>query len=162
MVLPRSAFDQQLGVLREHIIQLGEMVDRAIQDSVTALYDHNLELARQVDQGDAKINTLRYEIEEEAYKLVALQQPNSSDMRLLMAGVSIASNLERMADHAAGIARLTLRVGDSQVPVPAEFHQMSDTARKMLQDSMTAFRTQDQTLVRAVIATDKTVDELHR
>src|SRR5215468_6628731 len=146
MGAPRSTFDQQLGVLRDRIVHLSDMVDQAIQDSITALYDHNLDLAHQVDQGDAKINTLRYDIEEEAYKLVALQQPNSGDMRLLMAGVSIAVNLERMADHAAGIARLTLRVGDAQVPVPAEFHQMSDTARKMLQDSMTAFRTQDQTL----------------
>jgi phosphate transport system protein len=67
-----------------------------------------------------------------------------------------------MADHAAGIARLTQRVGDTKVPVPAEFHQMSDTARQMLRDSMTAFKTNDQTLVRAVVATDNTVDALHR
>src|SRR5258708_14960201 len=101
MTSTRSRFDYELKKLQKDLLHLSEMVSQAIESSVTALYEHDLDLAKQVDQDDARINKLRLDIEESVYTLVALQQPIATDMRLLMAGITIVPNLELMGDHAA-------------------------------------------------------------
>ena len=68
--------------------------------------------------GDAEINALRFRIEEDCLALIATQQPAAGDLRIVMAAFSIVSDLERMADHAAGIARIVLRMGDEPLLKP--------------------------------------------
>lgn len=163
MITTRSVFDRQLCTLREEVQQLSEMVAQSLTLSAAALQKHDLATARLVDQADARINAQRFEIEEQAYKLLALQQPNASDMRAIVATVSVVTNLERMGDHAAGIARLVLRMGDSAcLEVPPEFSKMADLGLAMLHDSITAFVTHDQILARSVVARDGQVDQLHK
>src|SRR5579864_8298610 len=124
MTSTRSRFDYELKKLQKDLLHLSEMVSQAIESSVTALYEHDLDLAKQVDQDDARINKLRLDIEESVYTLVALQQPIATDMRLLMASITIVTNLERMGDHAAGIARIAQRIGkDPVIPIPANFKE---------------------------------------
>ncbi len=163
MTTTRTHFDYQLTKLQNDVIQLGEIVEQAIAGSVTALGEHDLTLAKQIDTDDATINKLRLDIEEQAYALVALQQPNSADMRLLMASTSIATNLERMADHAAGIARLTERIGaNASAPMPDIFQEMATSTQQMLRDLITAFKTRDEKLARLVITVDDQIDALDR
>ncbi len=163
MITTRSVFDRQLCSLRERVQQLSELVAQSITLSITALQKHDLDVARLIDRADAQINAHRFEIEEQAYQLLALQQPNASDMRAIVATVSIVTNLERMGDHAAGIARLVLRMGNCQtLEMPPEFAQMAQLDLAMLTDSITAFVTHDQILARSVVARDGEVDRLHK
>ena len=163
MTSTRSRFDYELKKLQKDLLHLSEMVSQAIESSVTALYEHDLDLAKQVDQDDARINKLRLDIEESVYTLVALQQPIATDMRLLMASITIVTNLERMGDHAAGIARIALRIGkDPVIPIPANFKEMAHIAQNMLHNAMAGLERRDQELERQVITEDATVDKLHK
>src|SRR5690348_1332445 len=108
----RSVFDKQLYDLQCGVQQTAELVVQQIMQATTALQNRDLGIARQVDVFDQTINLKRYELEEKCYAMLALQQPNSHDMRRIVGTVSIVTNLERMGDHAAGIARLILRIGN--------------------------------------------------
>jgi|SRR5581483_1903575 phosphate transport system protein len=159
----RSVFDHQLNELRDNVLHLSELIVAQVQQATLALRDRDMALARRVDVFDATINRMRYEIEEQCYTLLALQQPNSHDMRSLVATISVVTNLERMGDHAAGIARLVLRMDGMTCYIPVgEFEKMADIAVANLRDAMTALATEDKILARAVISRDAEIDELHK
>ncbi len=159
----RVTFDRQLSNLSARVETLAQMVAGSIEDSITALKQHNLELARRVDCYDAEINRVRFEIEEDAYRLLALQAPVSHDMRFIVATISVVTNLERIGDHAAGIARLVLRMGENPFPMQLpEFDAMAATLKAMLGDAIQAYTRQDQPIADSVIARDVAIDRLHK
>lgn len=163
MTTIRTAFDRQLELLRDSVVDLSQMVSQAISESMAALRQHDVELARQVDQSDKQTNAKRFEIEGAAYTLIALQQPNAGDMRAIVSAASIATNLERIGDHAAGIARLVLRMDDPRaIEVPSEFEQMAEIAQAMLHEAMTAYISRDKTRATSVITRDREIDQLHK
>lgn len=119
-------------------------------------------IAQRVHEFDAALNTLRYEIEERSYTLLALQQPNSGDMRRIVGAVSIATNLERMGDHAAGIARLVLRMNPEAVVINIpEFKDMTTLATTNLRSAMLALGNHDAPLARQIVRSDNAIDALH-
>jgi phosphate transport system protein len=161
----RSVFDRQLAKLQDDVLNLAAAVEHQLQEAIGALHGHDLEAARLVDTFDAQVNQLRYRIEEDAYTILALQQPNGRDMRRIVASVSITTNLERMGDHAAGIARLVDRMdgltSPACLPVPA-FTRMADLAATSLRDTMRALTNQDADLARDVARRDDQIDALHK
>jgi phosphate transport system protein len=158
----RSVFDKQLNTLRDSTLQIAELVATQIQQATKAFQKHDMAIARRVAEYDAEINRLRYSVEEESYTLLALQQPNARDMRRIVATVSVVTNLERMGDHAAGIARLALRLGDRPNPVfVPEFNDMAEMAMANLNDAMLAFTREDVALARQVVNRDDQIDKLH-
>ncbi len=156
----RTVFDRQLEDLQSRTLQLSERVTAQVVQATRALQQHDLNLAKRVDKADVEINALRFEIEESCYTLLALQQPNSHDMRRIVATVSVVTNLERMGDHAAGIARLAMEL-DRSMPIE-EFNEMAKIATTNLTDAMTAFTTEDIILAREVVLRDERVDQLHK
>jgi phosphate transport system protein len=159
----RSNFLRQLQLLENDLLRLAELVETQVVDAVRALQTHDIVLANRVDEFDSAINKLRYEIEEQAYTMLALQQPTAGDMRLIVAAVSIATNLERMGDHAAGIARLAKRMEDvpEVVHVPA-FTEMANRAADNLRRAMDAFSKRDEQTVRAIVDEDDVIDQMHK
>ena len=158
----RSVFDKQLGVLRDDTLQIAEMVATQVEQAVHALQKRDMKAAHRVDEFDATINRLRYNVEEQSYTLLALQQPAARDMRRIVATVSVVTNLERMGDHAAGIARLALRMDGlpNMIHVP-EFDEMVKLSVATLNDAMTAMSMEDALLARALVNNDDEVDNLH-
>src|SRR6266851_617917 len=133
----RTVFDHQLSELQFKTIQLSELVASQAAQAISALDRRDMDLARAVDKFDANINQQRYDLEEKCYTLLALQQPNSRDMRRIVATVSVVTNLERMGDHVAGIARLTLRMdGKPAFLFVPEFKTMQEQANANLEDAM--------------------------
>jgi phosphate transport system protein len=159
----RTIFDQQLCTLRGRVQQLAQMVAGSIDESITALKTRDHVKAQQVSDYDAQINKLRFEIEEEAYKILALQAPVSSDMRMIVATISVVTNLERIGDYAAGIARLVLRMTDrfEIVPMP-EFDKMGQILKGMLEDAIYAYTERNQSAAMSVIERDEQVNQLHK
>jgi phosphate transport system protein len=158
----RTVFDKQLDTLRDNTLQIAELVTTQIQQATKAFQKHDMTLARRVAEYDAEINRLRYNVEEQSYALLALQQPNARDMRRIVATVSVVTNLERMGDHAAGIARLALRLVDRPHPVfVPEFDDMAEIATANLNDAMLALTREDADLARQVVGRDDQVDHLH-
>src|SRR5215475_4710363 len=144
----RSTFDRQLELLQKDVCRLAEMVETQLKQAIKALQQHDMALAWRVETYDATVNRMRFSIEEQCYTLVALQQPNGRDMRTIVAAVSIVTNLERMGDHAAGIARLVMDMNgkDAVLSVP-EFDTMTEIATKNLLTAMDAMTTRNYLLV---------------
>ncbi|MFQ3535847.1 MAG: phosphate signaling complex protein PhoU [Aggregatilineales bacterium] len=163
MVTLRSTFERQLKTLNNDLLRLAELVETQLVEAVRALQQRDFEAARRVEAFDATINRLRYEIEEQCYTLLALQQPNAGDLRRIVAAVSIATNLERMGDHAAGIARIALRAGalPTAVHMPL-FADMARHAAENLAQAMIAFENNDAALARQIVQRDDEVDALHK
>jgi phosphate transport system protein len=107
---PQSKLDHDLVALRDDVLRLSGMVDKAISDSVRALGELNTELAQDTITDDESINLFRFQIEQKCYLILSLQQPTARDMRSLITAIHIVVELERIADHAAGISKLTLEL----------------------------------------------------
>ncbi len=159
----RTAFDRSIEVLRDDLFRLTSMVDRSIADSIRALIERNADLARQVSSNDVNLNQIRYSIEERCYALIATQQPNATDLRVIVGTVSVATNLERIGDHAAGVARLTLRMIDQPLLKPlVDIPQMAEIGREMVKGAVQAFLDRDVALAERLVRRDHDIDQLHQ
>jgi phosphate transport system protein len=162
MASPRSGFDQQLKRLSESLIRMGSLIDEALGLAIQALVERDSALALRVIRGDREINTLRYAIEEQSYLLLATQQPMATDLRRIASAISLATNLERMADHATGIAVLARRLNQEPVLKPlVEIPRMAEIARAMLRRALDAYLMVDPVLARQVAEEDRQINQLN-
>ncbi len=162
MTHARSTLDRELNEINEGLLRIGGLVDAAIERSIQALAHRDAALAHQVDADDAKVNALRFQVEEECLALIARQQPAAGDLRAVLAAFSIVTDLERMGDHAAGIARTVLHMGDEPLLKPLiDLPRMAETCRQMLRLALQAYVERDAEKARPIVAMDDTVDGLY-
>ena len=162
MTHARSTLDRELTRVNEGLLRIGGLVDAAIEGSLQALEHRDAGLARQIDADDARVNALRFQVEEECLALIARQQPAAGDLRAALAAFSIVTDLERMGDHAAGIARTVLHMGDEPLLKPLiDLPRMAEICRDMLRQALQAYIERDAERARAIVAMDDTVDALY-
>ncbi len=160
--MTRTAFEQQLVEIQEEMLLLATMVDSAIERGIAALKERDIELARRVISDDARINRKRYDIEEHCLELIATQQPLASDLRAIVSVLYIIVDLERMADHAEGIAKIAVMLADEPPLKPyIDIPRMAEVCRRMLMASLEAFKDRDAARARAVCNEDDEVDALY-
>ena len=160
--MPRESFDRYLRGLQDEVLILGSMVEKAIARSMKALREHDLELARQVVADDAKINEKRLAIEERCIELIIAQQPVASDLRVIIAVLNIIIDLERIGDHAEGIANITIMIGDEPPLKPLiDLPRMAEKTEEMLGRSLDAFVNRDAEAAKQIAAEDDEVDNLY-
>jgi phosphate transport system protein len=158
----RTGFHQQIQVLEEEILLMGSMVEKQLDRSIAALKALDHEAARKVIAGDDDVDRQRYQIEEHAIHLMATQQPMASDLRVLVAALNIIVDLERMGDHAEGIAKIVLLHEDQPLLKPLiDIPRMADLARTMLHRSLDAFVARDAEAAGQVAEQDDDVDRLY-
>ncbi len=159
---PRETFDSELIRLRDEMLILGSMTEKAIIRSIEVLKRKDQEAARQLIADDLRINRKRFEIEEECIQLVATQQPMAGDLRTIVAVLHIIVDLERMADHAEGIARITLMIGNEPLLKPLiDVPRMAEKGVSMLRRSLEAFVNRDAEAARHICDEDDEVDGLY-
>lgn len=162
MSTTRSTFDRQLTGLRDDVLILGSMVDKALARSVEALKKRDLDDSQMIISDDMKINRKRFEIEEKCLLLLATQQPMASDLRVIAAAMSIITDLERMGDHAEGIAKINLMLGNEPLLKPLiDIPKMEDKSRDMLRRALDAFVAKDAEAARKLANEDDEVDALY-
>jgi phosphate transport system protein len=160
--MTRELFERKLREIQDDVLIMGSMAEKAIQRSVEALRTRNADLSNAVIADDMAINAKRYEIEEKCIHTIALQQPMAADLRVLVAILFIANELERMADHAEGIGRINLMLGDEPLPRPlGEISEMAEKSGDMLRRSLTAFVARDAEVARRICDEDDEVDHLY-
>ena len=160
---PRSAFDQKYAEIRDNLLRIGQLLDTAIDRSMTALKNQDQALARQIIAEDAVINDLRFTVEEECLALIATQQPAASDLRSVITAMNLVNDMERMADHAAGIAKAVIRMGDEPLLKPlVDIPKMANFARSMLKRGLDAFLARDVEAARIIAAEDDEIDHLYK
>src|SRR5450756_83946 len=138
------------------------MVDKALARSVEALKKRDLDDSQMIISDDMKINRKRFEIEEKCLLLLATQQPMASDLRVIAAAMSIITDLERMGDHAEGIAKINLMLGNEPLLQPLiDIPKMEDKSRDMLRRALDAFVAKDAEAARKLANEDDEVDALY-
>jgi len=162
VVAVRGTFDRQLHQLQDDTLMLGSMVEKAIGRSIDALVRLDADLARKVIVDDGQINIHRYKLEEDAVRLIAMQQPMAGDLRLIASVIHISTDLERIGDYAAGIAKIALLHGDQPPVKPLiDIPRMADMGTSMLRRSLDALVRRDVDAARAIVAEDDEVDALY-
>lgn len=156
----RSILDQDLKQLEENILKMTSMIDEALNNAMTALKNRDVQLAQTVVSGDEQVNYLRYEIEEECLRILATQNPMASDLRHVIAAIHIVNELERIGDHAAGIARLVERMEEEdEIDSLHKLPKMAKRANEMLNESIQAFVNNDAETAQDMISRDDKLDK---
>ncbi len=158
----RQSFERALQHLQDEILLLGSMTEQAVQSSVEALRERNVALAKQIIADDTRINQKRFAIEDTCVDIIARQQPMARDLRKITAALIIANELERMADHAQGIAKINVMMGDEPLLKPlVDIPRMADKGVAMTHEALDAFVRGDVALAKRVAAEDDEVDALY-
>jgi len=162
MRMPRESFHRHLSALQDEVLVMGSMVDKAIERSMEALKNRNVELAHQVVADDAKINQKRFDIEEKCVELIVTQQPMASDLRVIIAVLNIIIDLERIADHGEGTAKIAIMIGNEPPLKPLiDLPRMAQKTVEMLRRSLDAFVNRDAEACRKICAEDDEIDHLY-
>jgi len=158
----RTEFHKKLSKIQDDVLLMGSMVEKAIGRAIEALKNRDLELAKQVVDEDSEINEKRYDIEEKCIQLIATQQPMASDLRIIVAVLSIITELERIADHAEGTANIALMIGNEPPVKPLiDLPRMAEKTIDMLHRSLDAFISRDAEKARQIASEDDEIDELY-
>ncbi len=160
--MTRKTLDERLHALLDDLLSLGQMVEKAIIDSVDALKRRDFEASRRIIAADKEINHKRYEIEEETLVLLATQQPMATDLRILASVLEIATELERIGDYAKGIANINLMIGEEPLIKPLiDLPRMAELATQMLHRALEAFVNRDVKVAYEIIQQDDEMDALY-
>jgi phosphate transport system protein len=160
--MTRTEYLNELERLRGDVVAMASMVDKAIAHSIEALVQQDVRMAEAVIAGDHAINRQRWGIEEQALLIIATQGPMARDLRNIAAAIHIVTDLERMADHAAGNARIAIDTANEPLLKPlVDIPRMSSLARGMLNDAITAYIEQDTEAAHEIAARDDEVDALY-
>ncbi|MDP1761526.1 MAG: phosphate signaling complex protein PhoU [Deltaproteobacteria bacterium] len=154
-------FDRELENLRQDLLRMAALAETAVGKSVESVTNRDSDRAREVIIDDITLNRMELAIEEQAFKLLALRQPVATDLRLTVAAMRIATELERIGDQAVNIAERALEL-NSRPPLelPIDIKLMADLALGMVHTSIDAFVNQDPKLALQVCQRDVEVDIL--
>jgi phosphate transport system protein len=158
----RGFFHEQLRELEQELLRMGALVEEQIRRAVRALAEQDLDLAREVVRDDDRVDDLEMAIEGRCLTLLALQQPLAGDLRVVSTVLKIITDLERMADHAADIAKVAIAL-DREPPVKPliDIPKMGRLAGSMVRSALNAYIHRDATEATAMIRLDDEVDALY-
>jgi phosphate transport system protein len=157
-----KAFAADLEALQEKVLRMGALVEDAIGRAMTALVDRDPELARETIGRDHLVNRLEVEVDEHCIELLALRQPAAGDLRLIITGLKITTDLERIGDLAVNLCERVLELLEAPPLKPLiDLPRMADRARAMLRQALDAYVARDAERAQEVCALDDEVDRLN-
>ena len=153
--------EQELQELRQRLLWMGSLAERAVHNAVRSLVEGDTKLAESVMEEEAAINSLQIEIDERVLRLLALQQPMAVDLRMITAAMKINADLERIGDQAVNIAQcVSFLLQYPQVKPYIDIPRMSELAEGMVKDALDSFVKRDVDLAKQILLRDETVDQL--
>jgi phosphate transport system protein len=154
-------FEVELQALRDRLLAMGSLAETMIHQAIKALVDRDQGLVQAVLVDEEEIDLLCIEIDDRCFTQIALRQPMASDLRFLVAGIKINSDLERIGDQAVSIAlRARSLISQPQLKPLIDIPRMAELVQWMVRKSLDAFVRQDPELARSVIDRDDDVDAL--
>lgn len=157
--MTRTKYHETLDILKNDIIEMGKLAQKAINNSTLALKELDRELANSVIDGDQAIDDYEMKIEKSISQIIALQSPTAGDMRLVTSCLKIAIDIERMSDLAVNIAEIANEMEGEHVKPLVDIPKMAETANSMLEQAMVAFATNDTKLAEATAKKDDEIDK---
>lgn len=158
-----SAFDRDLEALQANIMKMGGLVEASILEAARALVERDVDLAETIRAGDRAIDALEDMINEDAARIIAMRQPMSSDLRIILAVMKVSGALERIGDYAKNIAKRTTVLAETP-PINGSDQALKRMAREvetMLRDVLDAFVRRDAELAADVRERDHSVDQMY-
>lgn len=157
-------FNAELEDVRSHLLAMGGLVEKQVNDAVSALIDADSGLAQQVREVDQQINQMERSIDEECVRILARRQPAASDLRLIISISKSVIDLERIGDEATKIAKRAIELCESgEAPKGyVEIRHIGEQVRKMVQEALDAFARYDADLALSVAQYDKQVDREYK
>jgi len=157
----RHHFEEELQILKNRLLNMGALVEERVHEATHALIERRPDTAERIITSDQEVNELQIEIDERCLKLLALQQPMASDLRLITAAMKINADLERIGDQAVNIAEQAVRILVHPPLKPIiDLPRMAEIAERMTRESLDAFVRKDAKLARSILARDDEVDQL--
>ncbi|MEP4522650.1 MAG: phosphate signaling complex protein PhoU, partial [Alloalcanivorax venustensis] len=159
-----SQFNEALESIRNHLMEMGGLVEKQVVDALEALLHADSALAEKVLTTEDRVDDLEIQIDEECARVLALRQPAASDLRLIIAVSKAVSDLERIGDESAKIAAMALQLAeDGESPRGyVEVRHIGNHVRNMLRDALDAFARFDADKAVEVAAEDTEVDLEYR
>ena len=156
------SYDEELALLRSKVLQMGSLAHSQLGRAVETLKSRDSREAEAIVAGDAPVNHLQQEIDQLTLTMLARRQPMALDLRQIVSALKMASDLERIADYAANIARHTMDLNSVVLQKPVEaIIRMTEDARGMLGDVMTAYQEEDADLAREIWHRDAVIDRAY-
>lgn len=160
--MTRETYQRHLREIQDEVLVMGSMIEKALERSMQALKERDLGLAKQVLEDDKNVDCKRFEIEQKALDLMCTQAPMASDLRVLLAVLSMITDLERMGDHAAGNAKIAIMIGNEPPLKPLiDLPRMNEKTISMLHRSLDAFINHDADTARSIVPEDDEIDNLY-
>lgn len=158
----RYEYSKQLENLQKYVLDMGHMMEKLTRNSIVALVNQDVELAKRVIDGDDEIDDFAFEIEDRCVRLIATEQPVAKDLRIILTSLKVVTDIERMADHGVDIGKIAIRLANecymkSVIDIP----RMGDNAIEMVNDSLDAYVNIDIELAHKVCARDDMIDEMY-
>lgn len=159
--MERHHFEAELQVLKQRLLTMGALVEERAHRAVRSLIDRRLDEAERIIESDQEVNDLQIEIDDRCVKLLALQQPAASDLRLIMAALKINDDLERIGDQAVNVAQNVIKLLPQPPLKPLiDIPRMAEIAQSMTRDALDSFVRKDADMARRVLKRDDEVDDL--
>ncbi len=149
--------------LRRNLLAMGAAVEGRVSGVVRALETGDAELARTIKEGDAEIDQMQVELEGECMKLLALSHPVASDLRLIVTVLRISGELERIADHAKGIAKRLIKIDRSgPIAMPRSLVDLAEGARSMIAEAVATMADPNLDRCLQIRRSDRRIDLLNK
>lgn len=160
----RLQFEEDIKQLHTQFYEMGEDVSNSIHKAVKSFVKHDHQMAEEVIEHDTVINDCEIKLENKCFEMIALQQPVTSDLRMIVTVMKASSDLERMGDHAVSIARATIQLDENKrIPeIEEKISLMADKVKQMVDEALTAFVNKDIDSALKIASADSAVNRSYR
>lgn len=157
----RLSFEHELQLLKENLVEMGRLIESAIEKTLVAFETQNEVLANEIIQEDRNVNDIEKTIEARCLSLILKQQPVARDLRIVTTALKVVTDMERIGDHAADIAELIIREKREHVySLVKHIPEMGKVAKEMVHDAVAAFTAVNVEEAREIMKRDDVVDDL--
>lgn len=161
--MTRNLLDKRINMLTTELAEMASLVEKQIYDSILALKNHDMKIADKVIENDDKVDKLHKDIEEKCLKFMATESPMATDLRKIYTTSKIVTDLERMADYAVDISKITKRVKEDPLGEEAmPLWDIVEVISLMIKNSIEAFVKGDDTAAYEICKMDDKVDAIYR
>jgi len=155
-------YEMELQEIKNGLIYLGVLTEKAIQMAMQSLTERNLDLAHKVIKDDDEIDKMDTDLEERCIRILALRQPTAIDLRFITTAIKITGHLERIGDMAVNIAEKAIQlIEEPQLKPYIDLPRMADLVGKMIKNSLDSFISNDLNMAEEVRRTEQITDDLN-
>lgn len=163
--MTRGSQDTKVKSINRNLITMANLVEKQIYESMLSLKNYDIELANKIIKNDDKVDDLQKKIEEKCIKFIASEQPLATDLRKIMTTSKIVTDLERMADHAVDICKITKKIGGSINSLKKSSEtlwEMEKKVRDMIGISIDSYINNDEEMAYKICEKDDEIDSLYK